>query len=153
MILVSSFFHFALDEAAIISFFQDVADASPLPIVLYNFPGVVAGLDINSDMIDVLGRHPNIAAAKFTCGSVAKLTRVAASFLPNQCTALAGQMEWLVPALVVGGQGAIAGFANLFPRVSCDSHTQLCHMFLRRAFLLTIGRYVLSCSTCSDLER
>ena len=45
------------------------------------------------------------------------MTRVAASHSPNDFTALAGQSDWLVPALSVGSTGCITGVANLYPKV------------------------------------
>ena len=116
--LVPSYFHFAMNQDAIVAFFQELADASPIPIVLYNFPGVVAGLDINSEMLDILGKHRNIVAVKLTCGGIAKVARVSASFKKSEFVALAGQSDWLIPALSVGGVGTITGVANLYPKVS-----------------------------------
>lgn len=122
--LVPSYFHFALDDSAINEFFLEVADQSPIPVVIYNFPGVVSGLDVNSEMLDVLGQHPNIVGVKLTCGGIAKVARVSARFGAFQdekengeFRALAGQSDWLVPALDVGGSGCITGLANLFPKV------------------------------------
>lgn len=120
--LVPSYFHFAMSQDAIVAFFQELADASPIPIVLYNFPGVVAGLDINSEMLDILGKHRNIVAVKLTCGGIAKVARVSASFKKSEFVALAGQSDWLIPALSVGGVGTITGVANLYPKVSCHLH-------------------------------
>lgn len=115
--LIPSYFHFAMDQAAIIAFFQELADASPIPIVIYNFPGVVAGLDVNSEMLDALGKHGNIVAVKLTCGGIAKVSRISASFKKSEFSALAGQSDWLIPALSVGGTGCITGVANLYPKV------------------------------------
>jgi dihydrodipicolinate synthase/N-acetylneuraminate lyase len=115
--LVPSYFHFAMSQEAIVSFFQELADASPVPIVIYNFPGVAAGLDVNSEMLDVLGQHANIVAVKLTCGGIAKVARIAARFDKSEFVALAGQSDWLVPALSVGGVGTITGVANLYPKV------------------------------------
>lgn len=122
--LVPSYFHFAMDQTAIVSFFQELADASPIPIVIYNFPGVVAGLDVNSEMLDILGKHPNIVAVKLTCGGIAKVSRISASFEKSEFVALAGQSDWLIPALSVGGVGTITGVANLYPKVGYPSHTK-----------------------------
>ncbi|KAL7778842.1 hypothetical protein CFE70_008343 [Pyrenophora teres f. teres 0-1] len=97
--LVPSYFHFAMNQDAIVSYFQELADASPVPVVLYNFPNVVAGLDINSEMLDILGKHQNIVAIKLTCGGIAKVARISASFNKSEFVALAGQSDWLVPAL------------------------------------------------------
>jgi dihydrodipicolinate synthase/N-acetylneuraminate lyase len=93
LVLVPSYFHFALDQAAVISYFEEVADASPLPICIYNFPTVVAGLDVNSEMLAKLGRHPNIVAVKLTCGGIGKVARVAADFPRESFVALAGQSD------------------------------------------------------------
>ncbi|KAF2154479.1 aldolase [Myriangium duriaei CBS 260.36] len=114
--LIPSFFHFAIDQAAIINYFEELADGSPIPILIYNFPGVVAGLDVNSEILEVLGKHPNIAGVKLTCGGIAKVARVAAAYKRSEFCALAGQSDWLVPALSVGGTGCITGVANLYPK-------------------------------------
>ncbi|KAK1044081.1 hypothetical protein LTR33_015346 [Friedmanniomyces endolithicus] len=114
LVLVASFFHFALNKDAICEYFEEVADGSPLPVLIYNFPSVAAGLDVTSPMLDRLAKHPNIVG--LTCGSIAKVTRVAASHNPPQFSALAGQSDWLIPALSVGGTGCITGVGNLYPR-------------------------------------
>ncbi|KAK7722562.1 hypothetical protein SLS64_001099 [Diaporthe eres] len=117
LVLVPSYFHFAMNEEAIVGFFEELAGASPVPVLIYNFPGVVAGLDVNSDMLERLGRHPNIVGVKLTCGGIAKVARVRASYDPSEFCALAGQSDWLVPALSVGSTGVITGVANLYPKV------------------------------------
>ncbi|CAM1502716.1 Fc.00g074920.m01.CDS01 [Cosmosporella sp. VM-42] len=116
LVLVPSYFHFAMTQDAIIAFFEELADASPLPVLIYNFPSVVAGLDVNSEMLERLGRHPNIIGVKLTCGGIAKVARVTARFKPEEFSALAGQSDWLVPALSVGSTGVITGVANLYPK-------------------------------------
>ncbi|KAF3406711.1 L-threo-3-deoxy-hexylosonate aldolase [Talaromyces pinophilus] len=132
LVLVPSFFHFALGQDAIIGFFQEVASASPIPIVIYNFPGVVSGLNVNSEMLQILGDHPNIVAVKLTCGTIASVARTVAKFGPGldlkdnkyagqpQFVALAGQSDWLVPALSVGGTGCVTGMANLYPKTCIE---------------------------------
>ncbi|RMJ20768.1 dihydrodipicolinate synthetase family protein [Aspergillus sp. HF37] len=117
LVLVPSYYHFAMDAGAIVAFFQEVADHSPVPVMVYNFPGVSAGIDVDADMLCALSRHPNIAGVKLTCGGIGKVPRVTAgSGAPFGV--LSGQVDWMVPALSVGAIGAITGMANLFPR-SC----------------------------------
>jgi 4-hydroxy-2-oxoglutarate aldolase len=136
LILVPSYFHFAMTEDAIIAFFEEVrislyhpcgetflifypqiADASLIPVIIYNFPGVSSGLDCNSEMLEKLGHHPNIVGVKLTCGGIAKVARVRSRFTPETFCALAGQSDWLLPAISCGGIGAITGLANIYPRV------------------------------------
>jgi dihydrodipicolinate synthase/N-acetylneuraminate lyase len=68
-------------------------------------------------MLARLGKHPKIVGVKLTCGGIAKVARIRATYEPSQFFALAGQSDWLVPALAVGGVGTITGVANLFPKV------------------------------------
>lgn len=118
LVLVPSYFHFAMDSAAIVSFFEEVADNSPVPVMVYNYPGVTAGLDISSDMLIELSRHANIAGVKLTCGGIGKVPRVTAQTgSSNGFGVLSGQIDWMGPALSVGAIGAITGMANLYPRV------------------------------------
>ncbi|KAM6486211.1 hypothetical protein HDV62DRAFT_378358 [Trichoderma sp. SZMC 28011] len=125
LVLVPSYFHFAMNKDSIVAFFEDAANSSPLPIVIYNFPNVVAGLDVDSEMLDRLAKHRNIVGVKLTCGGIAKVSRIAATYSPDEFSALAGQSDWLVPALSVGSTGAITGIANLYPKVKEATALQL----------------------------
>jgi 4-hydroxy-2-oxoglutarate aldolase len=62
---------------ALKKYFIDVAEESPLPVILYNFPAVSAGIDISAEMvIDVLKASDNVVGVKLTCASVGKITRI-----------------------------------------------------------------------------
>lgn len=106
-----------MDQAAIIAFFEELADKSALPIVIYSFPGVTSGLDINSELLDGLGQHQNIVGVKLTCGGIAKVTRAVAAFKASEFAVLAGQSYWLIPAMAAGSVGCITDVANLYPKV------------------------------------
>lgn len=122
LVLVPSYFHFAMNEDAIVAFFEELADASPIPVLIYNFPGVSSGLDCNSEVLERLGHHPNIVGVKLTCGGIAKVARVRSRFEPETFCALAGQSDWLLPAISCGGTGTITGLANIYPRVCLPTH-------------------------------
>lgn len=52
---------------ALRQYFCDVAEASPVPVVLYNFPAVSGGIDLDSDLIvDVARKSGNVAGVKLT---------------------------------------------------------------------------------------
>jgi 4-hydroxy-2-oxoglutarate aldolase len=87
---------------------------------------------VNSDMLAKLGQHPNIVGVKLTCGGIAKVARVAAQFSPEKFCALAGQSDWLLPAISVGGTGTITGLANLYPKVSISCLCNTIHWFLEQ---------------------
>lgn len=116
---------FAPASETIIQYFNKVADASPIPIIIYNFPGAVGGLDLSSDIIIQLAEHPNIVGVKLTCGNTGKLNRVAAatrklakgrdSSNPDFLV-LAGSADFTIQSLVAGGHGILAGLANIAPK-------------------------------------
>ncbi len=94
-----------------------VADASPLPVLIYNMPANAAGVDLDADTIITLSAHPNIIGLKDSSGNVAKLAEIVAGAREGFAV-LAGSAGFLLPALVVGARGAIAALANVAP-VEC----------------------------------
>jgi L-threo-3-deoxy-hexylosonate aldolase len=124
LLLPPSYFRGHMDDEAIVGYFNAVADASPLPLILYNYPGAVAGIDMDSDTLIKLAEHPNIVGTKFTCGNTGKLTRVALatdaktpSSEGSGYMAFGGMCDFTVQTLVSGGSGIIAGGANVMPKV------------------------------------
>jgi dihydrodipicolinate synthase/N-acetylneuraminate lyase len=116
---------FAPASETVIEYFTAVADASPIPIIIYNFPGAVGGLDLSSDVIIRLSEHPNIVGVKLTCGNTGKLNRVATAtrklsknYDPArpEFLVLAGSADFTIQSLVAGGHGILAGLANIAPK-------------------------------------
>lgn len=117
LVLPPAYFGKQTTPAVIENFFNDVAKESPLPIVVYNFPAVTNGIDLDSATISRLAKtHNNIVGVKLTCGAVAKITRFAATFSDAEFTTYGGQSDFLIGGLAAGAQGTIAGFANVFPK-------------------------------------
>lgn len=116
LVLPPSYYGSLLTTTLIVDFFRAVADESPIPLVIYNFPAVQGGLDLNSDQIIELAKHPNIVGVKLTCGNTGKLTRVAAATSSTGFATMGGSANFLLPTLIAGGQGVIAGLANLSPK-------------------------------------
>lgn len=118
LLLPPAYFGKQTTAAVINNFFDDVAAASPLPIVIYNFPAVCNGIDLDSATIAHLAkRHSNvIVGVKLTCGAVAKITRLAAELPAEKFATFGGQSDFLIGGLAAGSMGTIAGFANVFPK-------------------------------------
>lgn len=102
-------------SASRLQYFKDVADASPIPVLIYNYPGAANGVDLNSDEIIELSQHANIVGVKLTCGNTGKLARIAANVKPGFFTS-GGSCDFTLQTLIAGGQGVIAGTANIIPR-------------------------------------
>ncbi|KAF9766257.1 hypothetical protein IL306_001365 [Fusarium sp. DS 682] len=115
LLLPPNYWPKALPSQAIVSYFKEVAAASPIPIVIYNFPAVTSGIDLDSDQLATLASEPNIVAVKLTCGNVGKLARLTALFSHEQFGVYGGSSDYLLPTLHSGGSGCVTGMGNIFP--------------------------------------
>ena len=93
-----------------------VADASPIPTMIYNFPVVTAGINLDSDTIAALGEHPNIVGTKLSCADVGKLNRLTSKLSPSKFAAFPGSSSVFLQGLVVGSAGIIGALPNVVPR-------------------------------------
>lgn len=126
LVLPPAYFGKATSMSVVKRFFADVAAKSPLPIVVYNFPGVCNGVDMDSETITAIARDSaaanggssNVVGVKLTCGSVGKITRLAASFGADEFATFGGQSDFLIGGLAAGSAGCIAAFANVFPKLA-----------------------------------
>lgn len=123
LVLPPSYYRSLFRTESVFEYFQDVASHSPIPILLYNYPAAVSGMDLDSDAVIKLSKHPNIVGCKLTCGNTGKLARVAAATAADTPTelgsgfiCLGGSADFTLQTLVAGGSGTIGGLANIAPR-------------------------------------
>ncbi|KAI9792128.1 MAG: hypothetical protein M1835_008059 [Candelina submexicana] len=123
LVLPPSYYKPMFKADSLIGFFQDVASGSPIPILIYNYPGAVSGTDLDSDTIIKLAEHPNITGCKLTCGNTGKLNRIAAatrastpSEIGSGFMCLGGSADFTLQTLIGGGSGTIGGLANIAPK-------------------------------------
>ncbi|KAF7312160.1 hypothetical protein MIND_00228700 [Mycena indigotica] len=109
----------------VIRFHRQVADAVNIPYMIYNFPVVTAGIDLDSDTIATLARHPNIVGVKLSCGQVGKLHRLASTFSPSEFAVFAGRSDIFLTSLLCGGSGVIGATVNVLPK----SHGNLLQLY------------------------
>ena len=96
-----------------VGYFRAVADASPLPVLIYNFPQATM-LDISAEAVIQLSEHPNLIGIKESSGSIEKVMRLVAECKPG-FQVLVGSAPTLYPSLMMGAVGAILAFANAAP--------------------------------------
>ncbi|KAI0207015.1 hypothetical protein F4808DRAFT_18659 [Astrocystis sublimbata] len=118
LVLPPAYYGGLLTTDLIKAHFREVADASPIPILIYNYPGACSGLDLSSDVVLDLAKHPNIQGVKFTCGNTGKLARVVAGTSDTGFRTFGGSADFTVQTLAVGGHGIIGGLGNVSP-VAC----------------------------------
>jgi 4-hydroxy-2-oxoglutarate aldolase len=115
LVLPPSHYGGKMGMAAQRAHFMAVADASPLPVMIYNMPANAAGVDLDAETVITLSVHPNIIGMKDSSGNVTKMAEVVAGAREG-FTVLAGSAGFLLPAMAVGAKGAIAALANVAPR-------------------------------------
>ncbi|KAF7559519.1 hypothetical protein G7046_g4633 [Stylonectria norvegica] len=115
LVLPPSYYGGLLPDELIVEHFYAIADASPIPLLVYNFPGAAAGRDLSSDVVLQIAQHPNVVGVKLTCGNTGKLARVAAD-CPEGFFVAGGSADFILQGHVVGANGTISGLANLCPR-------------------------------------
>lgn len=131
LILPPAYFGKATNMNVVKRFFSEVAAKAPIPVVVYNFPGVCNGVDMDSETIAAIVRESaaansgksNVVGVKLTCGSVGKITRLAATFSPSEFATFGGQSDFLIGGLAAGSAGCIAAFANVFPKTAAQIYT------------------------------
>ncbi|MGB9235797.1 MAG: dihydrodipicolinate synthase family protein, partial [Terriglobales bacterium] len=72
MVRTPHYYKKQMHPANLLAFYRTVADRSPLPIVIYNFPQAT-GYDIPAEVVIELANHPNIAAIKESSGNLDKV--------------------------------------------------------------------------------
>jgi len=72
MVRTPHYYKMAMTKAAMLAFYRKVADRSPLPVIIYNFPQAT-GYDIPVDVVVELGEHPNVISIKESAGNVEKV--------------------------------------------------------------------------------
>jgi 4-hydroxy-2-oxoglutarate aldolase len=115
LVRTPSYFKGRMTPDAFLRHYTAVADASPLPVILYNYPAVT-GVNLQPDTVGRLSEHPNIAGIKETGSDTAQVAGyVAAS--RETFAVMAGSMPTFYPSLCVGAVGAILALACVAPRI------------------------------------
>jgi 4-hydroxy-2-oxoglutarate aldolase len=104
--------------------YQKIADASPIPIIIYNFPPGT-GIDLSAELLVQLSHHPNIIGVKDTGGVIPKMGETIRQAAPG-FQVLAGSASFLFPSLVIGAVGGVLALANIAPKECVDIYRLFC---------------------------
>ena len=98
-------------QAGLLAHYTAIADASPLPLVLYNVPSRT-GVDLLPETVRALARHPHIAGIKEACGSISR-----AAQLLGRCglPVWSGNDDQTAAIMALGGSGVISVVSNVAP--------------------------------------
>ena len=102
-------------QEGIVQHFTAIADASPVPVILYNIPGRTSS-NLTAETTLRLAQHPNIIGTKEASGNLEQCMRIAKG-APKNFLLLSGDDMQTVAMYAIGGKGVISVLANAFPRV------------------------------------
>lgn len=111
IVVTPSYYGPRLDHSALVAHYLKVADASLLPVVLYNVP-VYTGLDLPVSVVSELATHQNIIGVKESGGSIAKIDKMV-NQTPDDFQVLSGSASFFLAALVVGAVGVVPALGCL----------------------------------------
>jgi len=113
LVRTPSFFKGQMTTEIFVRHYTEVADASPIPVLLYNV-SMFTGVSLQPDAVERLSRHANIVGMKESGGDIGLIAEFVAR-TPDDFTLLAGSATTLFHALCAGCDGAILALAALCP--------------------------------------
>lgn len=137
----------AYKPEVLIAHYRRVADASPIPILLYSVP-IFTGLALEAPETIVLAEHSNIIGIKESSGNIQRVSEMIAG-APSRFQVLVGSAPTVYPALAVGARGAILALASALPE-NCATLYRLFeedHLSIARElqkFLLRASKLIVS---------
>ncbi|HHS12516.1 MAG TPA: dihydrodipicolinate synthase family protein [bacterium] len=116
LIITPFYYRSRMAAEVLTAYYRDLADSSPIPIVIYNMPANT-GINLSAEILLDLAIHPNIIGLKDSGGNMGVIARLK-NEPDGNFDILAGSASFFLPALCVGASGGIMALANIAP-VSC----------------------------------
>jgi 4-hydroxy-2-oxoglutarate aldolase len=107
--------------AAQIRHYLAVAEASPIPVVIYNFPQNT-GINLEPETVARIAEHPNVCGIKDSSGNIAQAAQII-HLTPKSFHVLVGAASALLPSLTLGSSGGILALAVIAAREHCEVYT------------------------------
>lgn len=114
-LLVITPYYNKTSDAGLLAHFKAIADASSLPIILYNVPSRT-GMTISLPVLTELAKHPRIIGIKEASGDMSYTMEVA-QLIDESFALYSGNDDLILPILSIGGIGVISVWANIQPKV------------------------------------
>lgn len=117
LLLPPHYYKGGMKDEILYKYFTDVANESPVPVMIYNMPGNT-GINLSSALIAKLAKHENIVGIKDTSGNIVQIAEIVRD-TDEDFAVFAGNAGYLLPALAVGARGATLALANILPEDCC----------------------------------
>ena len=127
-VMVVNPYYSQLTDERIDAHYRKIADNSPLPVLLYNFPALT-GQDLSIELVTRLAQTcPNIVGIKDTVDCMSHIRRMILEVktVRPDFLVFCGYDEYLLDTLLVGGDGGIPATSNFAPEVTCGIYQAFC---------------------------
>jgi 4-hydroxy-tetrahydrodipicolinate synthase len=114
-VLIALPYYFPLDQAAVIRHYQKVAEASSLPVCMYNFPQMTK-ITMAPETVAKLAAHPNIIGVKDSSSDFVAMQRILEATAGGNFAVMSGSPALGLSAYELGARGGIFAGGSLFPR-------------------------------------
>ena len=106
--------------AAQVRHYLTVAEASPIPVLIYNYP-VNTGVNLEPDTVARIAEHPNVCGIKDSSGQIPQAAQYV-HLTPKTFHVLVGGAASLLPSLTIGASGGVLALAAIAAREFCEVH-------------------------------
>jgi len=113
LIVTPHYFRNQMNAAAWTQHYRAVADASPIPIMIYNVPALTT-LEIDAATVIELAQHPNIKGLKDSSANVTKMGEIV-RYAPPDFAVMVGTGSAILAAMSIGAKGVIPALGNIAP--------------------------------------
>jgi 4-hydroxy-2-oxoglutarate aldolase len=122
LVITPSYYRAGMTQGALKSYYLAVADASPVPLLLYGIPQLT-GITLAPETVAELASHPNIIGIKDSSGDIPALGETL-RLVPEDFAVLTGHGAALLAALATGATGAILAVGCFAPRACVEIYNE-----------------------------
>ena len=127
-VMVVNPYYAKLNEARLYRHYREIAEKSPLPVLLYNFP-ILTGQELSVELVGRLAADcPNIVGIKDTVDCMSHIRRLIFEVkgARPEFMVFSGFDEYMLDTLMIGGDGVIPATSNFAPEITCGIYRAFC---------------------------
>ncbi|NXN25980.1 HOGA1 protein, partial [Nycticryphes semicollaris] len=119
LVVTPCYYRGGMTSAALVQHYTEIADASPIPVVLYSVPANT-GLDLPLEAVLTLAQHPNIVGIKDSGGDITRMGLMVHKTRQEDFQVLAGSAGFLLASYALGASGGVCALANVLGAPLCQ---------------------------------
>ncbi|NWR64492.1 HOGA1 protein, partial [Bucorvus abyssinicus] len=119
LVVTPCYYRGSMTSTALVQHYTEVADASPIPVVLYSVPANT-GLDLPLEAVLTLAQHPNIVGIKDSGGDITRMGLMVHKTRQEDFQVLVGSASFLLASYALGASGGVCALANVLGAPLCQ---------------------------------